>query len=327
MNITTASALGSAFNGTTVANNASLSLSGNLTVAEPLNITGGGTTGVDGAVHSISGNNVLTGVINANTTVITRIVADAGQLTLNGNIVSSASGSVANGLTFQGNGTVLVNGSISGSTPVTRSTTGTGLVILAAVNTYTGVTTVSNGTIQVGLGGVGTTGSAAVAVNTGTLAGSGVVNGLATIASGANLSPGDTGGTSVGTLTFANGLTFASAGGAIVKMDLGTSSDLILLTGGTFTSNSSGVTTFNITPGSGFGNGVYNLIDWSNAAASAVGVDPLSDFSVTGLTAGLSGTFQLDGTGRILQLAVTPEPARVGLLAAGVLALVLRRRR
>jgi len=326
LNITTANALGSASSGTTVANGASLSFSGGLTLAEPFSIAGGGTTGADGALHSISGNNTLNGNIVANTTVITRIVADSGQLTINGNVSSSATGSVANGFVFQGNGTILMNGVISGGTPVTRSSTGTGTAILAAVNTYSGITTISNGTIQVGLNGVGTTGSAAVAVNAGTLAGSGIVNGLATIASGASLSPGDTSGTSVGTLTFANGLTFNSTGGANVKMDLGSSSDLILLTGGTFTSNNTGLTTFNVTPGAGFGNGIYNLIDWSSLSVTPTNVD-LADFAVTGLTGGLTGTFQFDGTGRILQLAVTPEPAHFGLLGMGLLALVWRRRR
>jgi autotransporter-associated beta strand protein len=328
--ITNGSALGTTDGATTVASGASLRLQGGITINESISITGTGTIN-PGALNSVSGNNVWNGTINANTSVITRITSDTATdtFTINGNIVTS--GTAANGLTFQGAGTTVVNGNITGSGLLTRSSLDAGTLVLTGTNTYTGATAISSGTLQVGVAGVGSTGATTIAVNVGasgagTLAGTGTIGGLVTVASGAILSPGDTKGTSAGTLTFASGLTFNATGGAVVKMDLGSSSDLILLTGGTFTSNSSGATTFNITPGSGFGNGVYNLIDWSSLSVTPSGVD-LTDFAVTGLSGGLAGTFQFDPTGRILQLAVTPEPAHAGLLGMGLFALMWRRRR
>ncbi|WP_050029592.1 autotransporter-associated beta strand repeat-containing protein [Verrucomicrobium sp. BvORR034] len=327
--------MGTSAGGAVVLSGGTLELTGGRTITETgttSSIAGSGASNL-GALYSSSGTNVWNGNIAADTTLITRIgVEGASSLTINGNI--STLGTATSGLVFQGNGTTTVNGVISNNGQLTRSSTGTGALVLTGANTYTGNTIISNGTIQVGVAGVGSLGATNVAVNftnsttKGTLAGTGSVGGLVTVASGAIISPGDSAGAGTGSLTLAGGLTLNGGGGAVLNYNLGTTaaSDKLVLTGGTFTSNTTGSTTFAITPGVGYDNGIYDLIDWTNLAVTATGVD-LTDFAVTGLGAGKIGTFQFDISGRILQLNVTPEPGRALLLMLGLMAVAGRRRR
>lgn len=327
--------MGTSGGGAVVLSGGTLELTGGRTITETgtsSTIAGSGASNL-GALYSSSGTNVWNGNIAADTTLITRIgVEGVSSLTINGNI--STLGTATSGLVFQGNGNTTVNGAITGNGQLTRSSTGTGVLILTGANTYSGNTIISNGTIQVGVAGVGSLGATNVAVNftnsttKGTLAGTGSVGGLVTVASGAIISPGDSAGAGTGALTLAGGLTLNAGGGAVLNYNLGTTaaSDKLVLTGGTFTSNTTGSTTFAITPGVGYDNGIYDLIDWTNLAVTATGVD-LTDFAVTGLGAGKIGTFQFDISGRILQLNVTPEPGRALLLMLGLMAVVGRRRR
>jgi autotransporter-associated beta strand protein len=78
---------------------------------------------------------------------------------------------------------------------------GTGNLVLAAVNTYTGATTISNGTLIVN----GSIGSSTVTVTGGALAGAGTIGGAVTVQPGGTLSPG----ASIGTLTINNSLALA----------------------------------------------------------------------------------------------------------------------
>lgn len=103
---------------------------------------------------------------------------------------------------------------------------GNGTAVLTQLNTYTGVTTVDKGNLQVGHGGmgdrdsanpVGRTGTGGVQVNGGgTLSGTGVVQGTPSIThlvrSGGVIAPGDTGGSSLGTLFVDGNLTVQSGG-------------------------------------------------------------------------------------------------------------------
>src|SRR5262249_55156082 len=118
-------------------------------------------------------------------------------------------------------------------------------------------TSVSSGTLRVN--GATGTGALGVAANA-TLGGSGSVNGPATIQNSAHLAPGN----SPGTLTFTNGLNLSS--GAILDLELGTTSDLVRVSGGTFTAASA--VKINITDSGGFGAGSYTLIDFTGASAS-----------------------------------------------------------
>jgi fibronectin-binding autotransporter adhesin len=134
----------------TVNTGGTMTLDGGVTVTgKTLSIIGDGVIvgGVqNGAFRGTNGDNVWNGDISANTSVITRIVAGSGTLTINGNITTS--GTAANGLVFQGTGTV--NGVISGDASVTRSNNDPGVWTFNGANTYTGVTTISNGAILMG---------------------------------------------------------------------------------------------------------------------------------------------------------------------------------
>jgi len=330
LDITNNTALGNTTSGTTVNNGTTLRLIGGLTITgETLSLTGGGVGDV-GALRVSGGSTTWTGNISASTTTITRIATEtaADSLLISGNIATSTSGTQnASGLVFQGNGQITVSGNITGLGAITRSSSGNGLLLLTGTNTYAGATAVSAGTLQVGQGGIGSIAGTVVNITGGTLAGTGSVGSLVSLTAnaGAFLAPGDSAGVDAGTLTLTGGLTLAP--GSKVKFDLGTNSDLILLTGGTFTGNASGLTTFQFTTGAGFANGTYNLFDWSALAVTTTGVD-LTDFAYTGLTPDKSGSFfNFDSTGRILQITIVPEPSRALLLLAGLMGLVMRRRR
>lgn len=91
---------------------------------------------------------------------------------------------------------------------------GSGWATLTLDNDYTGTTTVTSGVLQVGRDSIGDTGApnaAGLTVNSGAkLAGTGIVQGTAMLLSGALLTPGDSAGTAMGTLTFAGNTTLSA---------------------------------------------------------------------------------------------------------------------
>jgi len=336
LKITNNDSLGSTAGGTTVSSGATLLMEGGLTVAESFSIRGSGVGGSQGVIRT-TGSNTISGNIAADTTLITRIHSDtAGNtLTLSGNITTA--GTATSGLVFQGNGNIHVSGNITGNGQLTRSSNGNGTLLLTGANTYTGNTIISAGTLQVGQAGVGSLGNTAVGVNSGVLAGTGTVGGLTTLgtAGAAFISPGDSAGALAGTLTFSNGLTLAASGGSKFRYNLGSTSnsDKILVTGGILTSNSaaSSKTTFNFTTGNGFGNGVYDLIDWSIGSAAVVEMqsdDFAFDFGSAALNDFYSDSyFEFDDVDKVLRFYVIPEPGKAALIFCGVIGLIFRRRR
>ena len=135
---------------------------------------------------------------------------------------------------------------ISGSGSFVQS--GSGTVILAGINTYTGPTTVSSGKLSIN-GAI--TGGGIVTVGPGaSLGGSGSVAGPTTLSSGATLSPGN----SPGTFTFGNGLTLASGSTFSAEINgtaAGTLYDQVVVVGSVNLSGATLSLTLGYTPAAG----------------------------------------------------------------------------
>jgi len=211
------------------------------------------------------------------------------------------------------------SGTLGGSFPnfaLTKS--GAGTLVLSGSSTYTGSTDLTGGTLLVN-GALGAT-MTNVALGA-TLGGYGSIGGATTVESGGILAPGD----SVGTLTFTNGLALNS--GAVLNFDLGSTSDLIRVTGGILAGPGAGNVTVNLADAGGFGANTYTLFNFTGATLS--GFDA-SDFTLGTAPTGWNYTFGL--TADSLQLTVTasavPEPATyAAILGALTLGLVVLRRR
>lgn len=141
LNIQHGSALGATAGATTVANGAQLQVQGGIAVGnETLNLNGTGL-GATGALRNISGDNSWAGpVVLASAS---RINSDAGTLTLNGTLTG-----VGHALGVGGSGNTTINGAI-GTGNGTLNKDGSGTLVLAGNNTYSGVTTVTSGVLNI----------------------------------------------------------------------------------------------------------------------------------------------------------------------------------
>ncbi|MEO8297523.1 MAG: autotransporter-associated beta strand repeat-containing protein, partial [Burkholderiales bacterium] len=220
--IGTATGLGSAAAGTTVADGATLAVVGDISVAEPLTLSGAGLQGTAGAL------------LLSEATV-------TGDITLAGDtyIVDTMDSAV----------TGTLSGAISGGFGLTQVSAG--VLTLSGANTYTGATTVSAGTLSV-TGSLAGTASVSVAGGA-TLSGTGSIGTVATsgvvrVDSGGTLAPGVAG---AGTLTLNDGVQFET--GSIYAADVaGTTPGVghdqldvhgaVQLNGGTLTVNTTGLT-------------------------------------------------------------------------------------
>ncbi len=221
-------------------------------------------------------------------------------------------------LTFAAGSTTTVSGVISGG-----STTGTAYgnitadgtsLQLSGANTYVGSTTLNAGVLDLENGTNGSaTGNGAVTLNAGTLEGNGSSSGATTIAgTGVTLSP--TGTLSLGSLDF-------SGNAATLAFTLGTSSSLIK-TGALSLANGSSV---NVTAGTGFGVGTYQLIDYSSLANAA----DLGTWTLGNVPAGFNYQLTNNAATSSIDLTVTatPEPAAFGFFGLGAVGLLLARRK
>ncbi len=240
---------------------------------------------------------------------------------------------LSNTSTIDTNGSAAhLSGVLSGNGSLTKS--GDGTLTLSGANTYTGQTSINAGTLALGEGGSlesatillfgGATldvSAIAFTLDSGqTLGGSGSIVGLTTVGEGAILAPGN----SPGTLTFGDGLTLE--GGSILNFELGTSSDLILITGGILTGPSFGTITLNITDSGGFTGGTYLLLDYSDAS----GIDDLdlTDFAFGSTIAGYDFSLEFFGDALQLNASVVPEPSTCAMiLGLGALGCAAWRRR
>ena len=280
-----------------------------------------------GSTTALSANNLVTlsgGTFsygNQNVT-IAGLVGSAGNVQQTGANVRT--------LTIAGSGDYIFNGTIAPTAQPTRTAitvNGAGTQTLGGDNTYAGATTITSGTLLVNNSTGSATGTGAVGVNGGTLGGgnaagtTGFVGGLVTLASGAHIAPGMN---AAGTLTLQSGLTLNSIGGSILDFELGATSDLLKLTGGTFTGNSSNFTTVNIFSLAGLTATTYTLIDWTGAAMS--GVDA-GDFALGTTPGGFAGTFSTTANSLQLTVSAVPEPSTWVLLAFSLTTVIVLRRR
>ena len=325
---------GSIFGSTTLANNSTLALAGGGNYV----LSAFGSTNVNGNSISFtnSSGSAATLTFTAATNYVTRSSDNAGARTVANN--STNLGLVFNGamdigsttnnsVTFGGAGNTTVKGVIfNTNTAVARGLTKTGIGILSleGANSYNGPTTVSAGSLIVDGNQSSATGSLDVAAGA-TLGGSGTIGGVTTI-SGV-LSPGKS---SIGTLTVNNNVTWN--GGENWVFGLGTAgltqgtpgtSDLLALTGAKQFIQGTGTSwTFDFANTGDLG--WYKLASWTGGSTT---FDSLN-FQGTNLAGGYTGQFDI--LGDALYVQVVPEPSTYALLGVSALACgawFVRRRR
>jgi len=296
------------------ASNALGTNSGTAAAANLINIAGGATLQI--------GNNDSGGNLSTGTVIKPTVINDNGSVVFN-----RADSGLALSIVIAGTGSV------------TQS--GTGTVALTAANTYTGATNITSGNLQVGASGIGQTGTGATIVNgsTAVLSGTGAVQGAATVTLG-SIRPGDSGGASVGTLNFSNGLTFNPTGSTTVaSLNIGPTTgvgDRIHITGNlTLNSSSNFIVTLDPTYTVDAGDS-WTLMDWTGSLlANGFSTDAnlaLPDLSTFTGYAGQSWQVTNVNNGSFNELDITvvaavPEPSRAVLLLLGCVGLVMRRRR
>jgi len=248
------------------------------------------------------------------------------------NLATNASGIVR----FAQSGNTTHSGVISGDGQVEKID-GNGITTFNVANTYTGTTTVSSGTLLLsGVGSVSNTSEVNVATGavfsvasidaaSYTFGTNQTISGTGTIAAGGknisllgSLSPGN----SPGTLTFNMGAGTLSLGSDVdLIFDLGTSSDLVVLSSGILNIGSGlEFDNFSFTAGSGFGAGTYTLFQTGQNIGGALGTN------ISGQVGGFSAMLEIVGTNLVLNVSVIPEPSTAALLLLGGLYFVGRRR-
>ena len=257
----------SGFNGTVSNTNG-----GVLRFDQGTNIWGDGNAlfanGLSGIInnHSPTNNTILLGGLSGGT-----LSSLAGSDQAGPGLDTYVIGGLNSNTTFAG---TITNGT-SATTPHTVALTkiGSGTFTLSGANTYSGGTTMSNGTLLVNnTNGSGTGTGAVTVVSAATLGGGGVIGGPVSVSG--TLAPGN----SPGTLTISNNLVVN--GSAILRYELGTTSDLTAVSG-----NLSLGGTLNIIDAGGFTNTTYTLFTYSgtltfNGVTIGTTPNPSFDYAV-----------------------------------------------
>jgi autotransporter-associated beta strand protein/YVTN family beta-propeller protein len=224
-------------------------------------------------------------------------------LTGPGTLTLSNSASSAVGLSVgDTNASATFSGTLQG--PGSLAKIGSGTLLMAGNNTYSGTTAVNQGELVVN----GSLVSPVTVNSGGILGGTGSLS-FVTVNAGGQLSPGD----APGIMTLSGNLTLMGSAVMDYQLDTPLDSDMVLMTSGALTLNGQQFSDFNFTSLGGFGPGAYSLIDAGSISGS--------------LGSGTSGT--IDGyqaslavQGNNLVLNVVPEPGTLALLAAGVIGLL-----
>ncbi|MBU6303342.1 MAG: autotransporter-associated beta strand repeat-containing protein [Verrucomicrobia bacterium] len=212
---------------------------GNGTDSGVLQIGGGSTVTQTLAGLATSGSGTANRVVGGNAANSTLILNQTGSSTYAGGLGGVGTNENNLNFTLQGGGTLTVSGT----------------------NTLSGTTTIQGGsTLVLGSNYAGTGGLVVGGTGAGTLTGTGfTVSGPTTVTANGTIAPGASAlASATGTLTFANGLTL---GGGTLAFGLGTTNDLINLTGGSFS-----VTTGSFISLAEVGSlslGTYDLVDYS----------------------------------------------------------------
>lgn len=215
---------------------------------------------------------------------------------------------------------------------------GAGLLMLSATNTYSGGTTVNAGSLIVTNTSGSATGTGAVTTSAGTiLGGSGIIapTGTNGVGIGGSVAPGVSGTNSgVGTLTFTpvdGNVAFQNGSSVAFELQADGSNDKIV-----FSASGSGVLDFTAMTAGSLGvtfvggytpvaSDSFDLLDWS--AVSGTGISGLNVGLLSLDSAWIWDTTQFTTSGVVSVIALAPEPTRGLLLASGMVAFVLRRRR
>jgi autotransporter-associated beta strand protein/T5SS/PEP-CTERM-associated repeat protein len=305
------------------------------------NAVGNGTFNLDGGMVTtpfIENGNAGIAKFNFNGGVL-RASQTEGDFFRSLNFAASEIEVKSGGAKFDSNGfDVTINQGLAGAGGLAKQ--GAGALILVGANTFAGDTVVEGGTLR--LGSAASLASPQIIVKAGagfdvtlvtgftlasgqTLGGGGSVFGDVALALGAELAPGDGGGS----LSFTNGLdidtAIAGTGTGALEFELGLlgASDLVFLGSGVL-SIGSGLLEFDdfdFAALAGFGGGTYTLFDTSSALDGTLGTN------LTGTIGGLDATLTTADGGRDLVVNVVPEPASVAMLLGGLVLLARRRRR